>query len=84
LQKENFEEQSGSVINHSMETEWSQVLSHYNIQNITFEDFIECDDNVLVTELLLSKRKWIEIDRNGFVLFMSNLDSDLLNSFLSN
>jgi len=31
-----------------------------------------------------SKRKWIEMDRNGFVLFVSNPDSDLLNSFLSN
>jgi len=52
LQKENFEEQSGPVINHSVKTEWSQVLSHYNIQSITFEDFVECDDDVLVTELL--------------------------------
>jgi len=31
-----------------------------------------------------SKRKWIEMDRNGFVLFVSNPDSDLLNPFLSN
>jgi len=28
--------------------------------------------------------KWIEMDRNRFVLFASNLDSDLLNPFLSN
>jgi len=31
-----------------------------------------------------SKRKWIEMDRNGFVLFASNPDSDLSNPFLSN
>jgi len=35
-------------------------------------------------DFLPSKRKWIEIDRNGFVLFVSNPDSDLLNPFLSN
>jgi len=29
-----------------------------------------------------SKRKWIEIDTNGFVLFISNPDSVLLNTFL--
>jgi len=31
-----------------------------------------------------SKRKWIEMDRNGFVLFISNPDSDILDPFLSN
>jgi len=31
-----------------------------------------------------SKRKWIKMDRNEFVLFVSNSDSDLLNPFLSN
>jgi len=31
-----------------------------------------------------SKRKWIEMDRNEFVLFVSNPDPDLLNPFLSN
>jgi len=30
-----------------------------------------------------SKRKWIEMNTNGFVLFISNPDSDLLNPFLS-
>jgi len=33
---------------------------------------------------LPSKRKWIEMDRNGFILFVSNPDSDLLNPFLPN
>jgi len=31
-----------------------------------------------------SKRKWIEVDTNGFVLFISNPNSDLFNPFLSN
>jgi len=31
-----------------------------------------------------SKRKLIKMDKNGFVLFLSNPDSDLLNLFLSN
>jgi len=30
------------------------------------------------------ERKWIEMDRNGFILFVSNPDSDLLNPFLLN
>jgi len=33
---------------------------------------------------LPSKQKLIEIDRNRFVLFVSNPDSDFLNLFLSN
>jgi len=34
--------------------------------------------------VLFPARKWIEMKRNGFVLFVSNPDSDLLNPFLSN
>jgi len=43
--------------------------------------FFECISKDL---WILSKRKWIEINRNEFVLFVSNPNSDLLNPFLSN
>jgi len=67
-----------------------KMLKEY--QNYSFPEFYSSPlpsrgnmrDALSIRGCFSRKRKWIEMDRNEFVLFVSNPGSDLLNPFLSN